>query len=411
MIFMLIKRCIVLPICVWLFIFFHLSHNYKASTRILKFAIDELGGFFIKTVQFAATHHDLWLSRESYIHVLDSFFDNACPVSAQTIRSVLHKYNIEYESIDEHPIGSGSIAQIHRGRWKGRDVAFKVQKPIAKLQFQIDLFFIHLVLWVITLWLGEIPSTPFLVEFTDCVQKEFDFNQEARAMIQARSWFEHVDSIVIPNVYVHSDQVLIMDFVEHIKLSDNVLSTIDAEKKLQLCMDISDVFADMIIIKRFVHSDPHIGNLCMTKDGQSFVIFDWGQNKTLSDSTIHGLAHIIISDNMKPETMRYGMDLCGIDIQSIAIEHVMMILGWFNHKQSASDPSYHLKFIRQVVQYTAKMDRNQRNPFKKHSRELVLILKTHDLLETVMTNMGFSISECREIFPKSMMRASQTILK
>lgn len=408
---MLIKRCIVLPICVGLFIFFHLSHNYEASTRILKFAIDELGGLFIKTVQFAAAHHDLWLSHESYTHVLDSFFDNACPVSTRTVRSILHKYNIEYESIDEHPIGSGSIAQIHRGRWRGGDVVFKIQKPIAKLQFQIDLFFIHLVLSVITLWLGEIPSTPFLVEFTDCVRKEFDFNQEARAMIQAKSWFEHIDSIIIPSVYLHSDRVLIMDFVEHVKLSDNALTTIDSEKKLQLCRDISDVFADMIIIKKFVHSDPHIGNLCMTKDQQSFVIFDWGQNKRLSDSTIDGLAHIIISDNMNPETMRYGMDLCGIDIQSIAIEHVMMILGWFNHNQTSPSSSYHLKFIRQVVQHTAKMDRNHRNPFKKHSRELVLILKTHDLLETVMANMGISISERREIFPKSMMRASQTILK
>lgn len=412
MILILIKRFIVIPICVLLFILFHISQKYETSTHILKFAIDELGGFFIKTVQFLASHHDLWLHHEKYIQVLDSFYDNAYQVDIYTITSILTKHRIEYESINEKPLGSGSIAQIHRGRWKDKDVVFKIQKPVAKMQFQIDLFFIQSLLCILTWWIGEIPSTPFLNEFTECVQNEFDFNQEARAMIQARLWFENSESIIIPMVHLHSEKLIIMDFVDHDRIYDSVVDIIDLDHKLRMCQDVSNAFSKMIMDKKFIHTDPHIGNLCISKDKKSFIIFDWGQNKHLSDSTINGLAHIIVSDNMDLKAMKHGMELCGIDIQSISIQHIMLILDFFNHSNTTTDSSYlHFwKLIRGLVQHTAEKDRNNRNPFKKQSKELVLILKTHDLLEVVMTKMKIPLSIRREIFPKSMMQASQKLL-
>lgn len=409
MILILLKRFVIIPICVLLFIIFHMSHKYDASTRILKYAIDELGGFFIKTIQFLASHHDVWLHHEKYIQVLDSFYDNAHQINLATVTSVLKKYRIQYESIDDKHLGSGSIAQIHRGRWKDKDVVFKIQKPIAQMQFQIDLLFIQSFLCILTWWIGEIPSTPFLYEFIDCVQNEFDFNQEARAMIKASTWFEGCNSIIIPIVHLHTDQLIIMDFVDHDKISDSVVDMIDSGQKLKMCQDVSDAFSKMIMDKKFIHTDPHIGNLCISKDKKSFIIFDWGQNKSLSDSTINGLAHIIISNNMDLKAMKHGMELCGIDIQSISIEHIMLVLDFFNHSSTTTESSYiHFwKLIRGLIQHTAEKDRHQRNPFKKQSKEIVLILKTHDLLEVIMNKMKIPTSIRREMFPKSMMEASK----
>lgn len=398
----MLKRLVIVPICVISFLIAHLCERYDISTAVLKFTIDEVGGLFIKTIQFISSHKEIsGLKNYSYYgQVLDNFYDNGACIDTYLVRSILKKHYITPDWIEDKPLGSGSIAQVHKGQWLGKSVVFKIQKPSARLEFMLDLGFIKLFLYLITLWIGEIPSTPFLHEFVDCVRREFDFNLEAQSMLKGKVWLEEFsEHIVVPMVRAHATRVLVMDYVEHIKIDGN-----DNNKCRILCR----AFAKMILRHQFVHTDPHIGNICLTPNRQQFVIFDWGQHEILSSTTVQGLACIIRSDNVDMKCLRQGMVLCGIDSQNISIKHIMLVLDFFNHNNSVNyDYEKSWNLLRELVQHTAERQRGHRNPFKARSRELALILKTHDLLDVIMKRMNVPNPLRHQLFPEEMMRMSR----
>jgi predicted unusual protein kinase regulating ubiquinone biosynthesis (AarF/ABC1/UbiB family) len=409
--FLVTRRIIAIPASVILFLFFHYTGMFEWSTTLLKFSINDLGGFFIKTIQFLASHNEFFFKDfPNYQSALETFYDDTTPVGIETIESILHNHRIEPELLFPFPIGSGSIAQVHRGRWKEQDVIFKVQKPGSKMQFLVDLFFIRLLLYLLTLWIGEIPSTPFLHEFVDCVTREFDFNQEARAMIQACLWIQKDQNfekyIKVPRVYAHSEKLIVMEFCSHKKWNapGSCIDNISLTERILMCQALTKMFAEMIMRHRFVHTDPHIGNLCISSHSNKFILLDWGQNKNLSESTIRGLAHIIVSDNTDIPKMLEGMTYCGIEIQGVFLQQMMLVLDFFNHNNNQIHKSWDV--VKSLIYFTTQTDRNHRNPFKKQSRELVLILKTHDLLDVISNKMRIPRNTAKTLFPTQMMKAS-----
>jgi predicted unusual protein kinase regulating ubiquinone biosynthesis (AarF/ABC1/UbiB family) len=169
------------------------------------------------------------------------------------------------------------------------------------------------------------------------------------------------------------------------------------------------MFAEMIIHHRFVHTDPHIGNLCISSLSKKFILLDWGQNKSLSESTIRGLAHMIVSDNTDVQKMLEGMAYCGIEIEGVFLQQMMLVLDFFNHSNSEVQKSWDV--VKSLIHFTTQTDRDHRNPFKKQSRELVLILKTHDLLDVIAHKMRIPRETAKKMFPVQMMKASQRLCR
>lgn len=410
-----LRRFVLLPFAVTLFMILHCLRAQEAANRVLRWSIHGIGGFFIKTIQFLASHECI---PKEYSETLAGFLDEAPFMNTAIVHDIMltKPPAIYLQSLSDMPIGSGSIAQVHVGWWNDRMVACKIQKPDAWVLFQLDLFFLRVLFAMITWWLGEIPCTPFFLEFVDRVQSEFDFENEARAMVHARQLLcdDKDDGImnhdvIVPEVHAFTKTMIVMEYVEHMRLDSDIVRSLPDVDKLCLSVGLCDAVARMLIVHGLVHIDPHIGNVCLTADMKSIVLFDWGQSKILSEHTIEGLAKMILYGSTDVGMLRQGMDICGIDPVAVPPENIMLIMKFFNHKHEKSAP-YFWNMTRHLIRHTTQQSRHRRNPFHKQSRELILILKTHDLLDTVMDHMIISDDGDNlktRIFPLSMIKASE----
>lgn len=401
-----LSRCLLIPISTILFCILHYTENFEYSNLILKWSIEWLGGFFIKTVQFMASHRIFF--HEKYASTLSLFYDQSpYSMSIKTVQSILHNIPICVDSIEETPIGSASIAQVHIGVQNNKTVVFKIQKPYAKLQFHIDLFFIQCFLMILTWWLGEIPSTPFLLEFIQQVENEFDFNREAISMRNAKDFFktQQLHHAIVPEVYSYCKNVIVMEYIPNVKMSDAKIQNLNIDDKWSLCNELCDIFSKMIMVGKFIHIDPHIGNISIHRNLQDIILFDWGQSSVLSDNTIKGIAHLLTNRSMNINIVKIGMTICGIDIQHISIEDICNVIKFFDSSRKNTD---FFELCKQLIQFTASKSRKNRNPFQKTSREIILMLKTHDLINSLMESMGINDPS---IFSTKMKNISSIILE
>ena len=102
--------------------------------------LEELGTTFVKLGQLLSSRPDLL--PDVYIEELGKLVDDVPPVPFAEIREVIaRELGLErFTSIDETPLASASIGQIHRALLdSGQDVVVKVRRPGVVEQVDIDL--------------------------------------------------------------------------------------------------------------------------------------------------------------------------------------------------------------------------------------------------------------------------------
>lgn len=95
--------------------------------------LEDLGPTYVKIGQIMATRQDIFSRR--YCRELEKLRSDVKSMSFDTVRAVLTEaygpdLNQVFERIDETPLGSASIAQVHKAWLKdGTMVVIKVQRP------------------------------------------------------------------------------------------------------------------------------------------------------------------------------------------------------------------------------------------------------------------------------------------
>jgi len=103
-------------------------------------ALEELGTTFVKFGQLLSSRPDLL--PDVYIDELEKLVDDVPPLPFGPIREVIERaIGLEqFASIDERPLASASVAQIHAGLLKtGRVVVVKVRRPGIAEEVRLDL--------------------------------------------------------------------------------------------------------------------------------------------------------------------------------------------------------------------------------------------------------------------------------
>jgi aarF domain-containing kinase len=112
---------------------------HATSAAKLAATITELKGFYVKTAQIISSRHDLFPT--AYTDALSGFTDSLDPMPASLARAVIvsellhshESFDDVFCEFDDVPLGSASVAQVHRAvlteKYGGQQVAVKIQRP------------------------------------------------------------------------------------------------------------------------------------------------------------------------------------------------------------------------------------------------------------------------------------------
>ena len=236
----------------------------------LRMAFEELGPTYIKLGQILSTRPDL--IPVDYIDELSKLQDEVPPFPFEEIQKVAESaFGVPpedvFESLDETPLASASIGQVHRATLKdGEAVAVKFQRPGIRRIIEVDL---EIMLHLATLAERHIEELSFhrpvkiVEEFARTLEKEIDYQIEATNMERIARQFLDVAFVYIPKVYrdFTTSRVLTAEFVEGLKISDlDRLEAAGLDRKL-ITTRGADLVLKQVFDHGFFHADPHPGNI------------------------------------------------------------------------------------------------------------------------------------------------------
>ncbi|KAJ8609191.1 hypothetical protein CTAYLR_008427 [Chrysophaeum taylorii] len=266
---------------------------HRSGAEAYRRAVDELGGFYVKTGQIIASRQDLFPSE--YSKALAGLTDLVDPLpAAAVLEVVLRECGDVFDEFDETPLGAASVAQVHRAVYKGREVAVKVQRPGVEDLLLGD---VRQLKQLAKLARGRTPVDYFVVfaEIEAQLADEFDFVKEAAAMTRIRQTLASNPPLVVPGVVdeLSSRTVLVMDYVRGEPLSR--FSTVPPKPVgLAVLGALTEAFGRCILGPGFFHADPHPGNLLVTETGE-LALIDYGQVKQISGKERATLGAIMIA--------------------------------------------------------------------------------------------------------------------
>jgi ubiquinone biosynthesis protein len=241
----------------------------------------ELGPTFVKLGQVLSSRPDIL--PPDFVRELSQLQDNvpALPIEHvyQSIESGLGRKPGElFEWIDETPLASASIAQVHRARTPaGDDVIVKVQRPGIDESIRADLdllYYLASFLERVVEETGIYTPTGIVEEFERSLKSELDFTNEAR---NARQFHEnHKDRpyVVIPKVYeeLTCRTVLTLERLQGRKITEIDETQFDRKEVAQ---NLVQSLFEQLFIDGLFHGDPHPGNVFVL-EGNRIGLVDFG---------------------------------------------------------------------------------------------------------------------------------------
>ncbi len=249
-----------------------------------------LGSAFIKLGQLLSARADVIPS--AWVNELTTLQDRVPPFAFEKVDEILTKQlGNSYEkiiSIDKNPIGSASLAQVHKAKLNnGKNVIFKVQRPDIEKFFRLDLDVMNQVAKVVQRikslsrgndWIG------IAKESRRVLLRELDFRIEAQYAARFKQQFIDDSDILIPSVFwdLSTSKVLCLEYLPGIKINDiKSLKSNDIDTS-SIAKIGATSYLKQLVNYGFFHADPHPGNLAVSKSG-SLIYYDFGMMGFVSE--------------------------------------------------------------------------------------------------------------------------------
>lgn len=196
-----------------------------------------------------------------------------------------------FQFIEEAPLGSASIAQVHRARLKnGEEVIIKVERKGIYDTMARDIGLLHRLVKLIPP-VGDFKNLVdldmVLDELWSVAQEEMDFLKEAANMDEFSRNNASVQYVTTPKLYheYSTGHVLVMEYIDGYSL-DDVESLQNAGYDMdEIGTKFVNNFIKQVMDDGFFHADPHPGNVKI-RDGK-IVWIDMGMMGRLSEKDRH----------------------------------------------------------------------------------------------------------------------------
>jgi aarF domain-containing kinase len=311
---------------------------------IVRTLFERMGATYVKLAQFVASSPTLFPAE--YVKEFQKCLDQTEPLPWKTIQQVIEAelgpISRTYSFVDETPLASASIAQVHAARLlTGEDVVIKVQKPGIDDCLQADLGFIYVAARVLEYLLPDWERTSLAGVASDIrasMLDELDFEKEARNTIEFRRFLLEnglLKQATAPLVYQqHSTKkVMTLERLNGVSLLDE--DTIRSVSKnpdvgTETIITALNVWSMSVTSMPWFHADVHAGNLLVLDDGRVGFI-DFGIVGRISEKVFASVRELSLalavndSEGMALALCKMGATDDKVDIKQFArdIERVL----------------------------------------------------------------------------------------
>ena len=295
--------------------------------------LEDLGPSFVKIGQTLSTRSEIL--PKAYCDELAKLQTECEPLSFESILAALDdiygaKREEVFSDIDPTPLGSASLAQVHKARLANGDVvAVKIQRPGVKATMAQDIDIMRMVARQASRFMKDeqmLDLRDVVEELWATFLEETDFQREAANLEEFARLNKDVAFIDCPKVYPElcSEYVLVMEYIDGIPI-------LAADRLLAAGYDVSEIgekildnYATQILDHGFFHADPHPGNLLIR--GGKIVYIDLGNMGRLSPRDRAGFGSIIEAVGMESSTeLKDALMSFAVAKDNAAIDHTRFL--------------------------------------------------------------------------------------
>lgn len=289
------------------------ERQHEVAAEKIYAMCSDLGGFFLKVAQIIGKPD---LAPAAWVKRLVTLCDHAPATPFDAVQLMLEmelgrNVGEVFERFDVDPIGSASIAQVHRARLRGdkTDVVVKVQHPGVQDLMMTDIR--NLQAFALCIQKTDIKFDLYSVtkEMEKQIGYEFDFMREANAMEKIRRFLYENNKkspVLVPRLMqdIVTRRVLVMEYIDGVPILNlgaeiakrgiNPGGKIAEAAKQKILQSLTLAYGQMILKSGFFHADPHPGNILICK-GSEIALLDYGQVKDLPDELRLGYANLVLA--------------------------------------------------------------------------------------------------------------------
>ena len=268
----------------------------------MRLMFEALGPTFVKVGQILSMRSEIL--PESFCAELSKLRADADPMPYAIVLGTLeNEYQRPIDEIFEHidttPLGSASLAQVHRATLKtGEDVAVKVQRPGVRETMAQDVSIMRSLAKGAT----KIMHSSQVVDFRGVVEElwetfdeETNFLNEARNLAEFKRFCSHYAYMDCPTPFTDlcTEHVLVMQYIDGIPISHTRELIDDGYSLNEIGTKLVDNYAAQILDAGFFHADPHPGNIEIR--GGKIILLDLGMTGRLDARTRVALKQMLFA--------------------------------------------------------------------------------------------------------------------
>jgi ubiquinone biosynthesis protein len=305
----------------------------------IKDQVQLLGPTYVKIGQFVASR-PYFIDDKNLINGLKKLQDSVTPLPWDVVQEVIVA-NIgfqHFKSVDQVPLAAASIAQVHRATLKtGENVVIKLKRPGIVEDITLDLQIIEVWLLLLSIFMGPqdkkiIDAQNMIHDIKNSVLKETDLTNEVANMQMMIDVTKENSKIKVPKVYkdLCTSDMIVMEYVPHVKFR--------VTRDPNMAYLLMDIFVQQFLQNGILHGDPHEGNVALSPDKKSVVMYDLG--------------HVIYLDSK----LRSQMKILVFEIMTENVDGVIYMMKQMPEIIEIRKESELRKYVLKYIQYIKTID-------------------------------------------------------
>lgn len=276
--------------------FFGGDESDERAARALAAALGKTKGPLMKVAQILSTIPD-FLPAE-YASELSQLQAHApamgWPFVKRRMRAELGAdWQDRFAEFGKEAAHAASLGQVHRARLPdGREVACKLQYPDMASAVESDVSQLKSLLGLFKRVDGSIDANEVIVEISDRLREELDYERERKAMGLYRDMLSEKDFVHVPKPVeeVSTARLLTMEWVT----GDPLVSYQEASQEVRNGIAERLFWTWWLPVNSYgvIHGDPHLGNYQVRDEGRGLNLLDFGCIRIFPPNFIGGVVDL-----------------------------------------------------------------------------------------------------------------------